>query len=568
MVPSHPTAGVAVVISIAAVFVLMEWNRAPAPLKLLFYDSGPLEIVDFENTDACSAYIPEKKQHAKNPIPLFAHDDGGGQGSDNTIKVVELNSSFSLEECAGFAASWRDSNGALCRTACWFNHQAANDNTVENRCFCLTDPIWMPQHQVHNHIEGRVDSARLVWPCRENSDCSYNGHCSDTDHRCHCREGWKGLFCDELYLLPMTKDRLGFREVDTSGRNVSSWGAPILFDESSKIWHGFVSEIQAGCGINAWQTNSRIVHVVGDSPYGPFERKEIVFPVFAHEASVVRGPRGEWVMLFSFFHYNETGLAAVICSNCRDGVTPEISPKCPFQRGSPKKLRHKFRQMMSLAESPDGPWSTPLEIPQLSQNWDWNTDLTINRDGSAVALIRCGMTWHAQNYSDPTTWHPVGSKHGKGSEGPCWTGAAIEDPYIWQEEGVYHALAHAFSPFIGVHAFVPIPPADFDWTLPLNWTVTGVAYNNTVRFTDGSSHLFPRRERPHLVWEPSETKAGKTTGANLKPVALSSGVQYSGRPNESYSDGVFTLLQPMGSIAQEIAKVIDFEETESHLQNK
>ena len=33
--------------------------------------------------------------------------------------------------------------------------------------------------------------------------------------------------------------------------------------------------------------------------------------------------------------------------------------------------------------------------------------------------------------------------------------AMLRDPYIWQDgAGIYHALAHAFTPFYGVHAFV------------------------------------------------------------------------------------------------------------------
>ena len=38
-----------------------------------------------------------------------------------------------------------------------------------------------------------------------------------------------------------------------------------------------------GCGINAWETNSQIVHIVGDSPQGPFQRKDVFAPPFAHE---------------------------------------------------------------------------------------------------------------------------------------------------------------------------------------------------------------------------------------------------------------------------------------------
>ena len=48
--------------------------------------------------------------------------------------------------------------------------------------------------------------------------------------------------------------------------------------------------------------------------------------------------------------------------------------------------------------------------------------LTINEDGSALALIRGGMTWHASNYSDNTTWHAVGTNATgtPGPEGPQW----------------------------------------------------------------------------------------------------------------------------------------------------
>lgn len=508
------------------------------------YHDEPIEIIEVENVDACSAYFPEKN-HV------------GFQDSEDGIEIVTLESSHSLAECEHFASSWRDDDGGeslsggrrRCRTACWFGHQSQNSSKyIENGCFCIVNPIWMPKS---TQAGNKVDSARLVWPCLDDSDCSFNGHCDPTGHRCHCSQGWKGPFCGQLDLLPVDKKRLGFRDMDANGHNVSTWGAPVLFDESSKRWHGYVSEMQAGCGINAWQTNSRIVHIVGDSPYGPFERQEVVFPVFAHEPSVVRGTRGEWVMLFSSYRYNATGLEAIICSTCKDGVTPEVSPKCPFQRGYPKNLSHVFQQMMSFADDPNGPWETPVEIPQLTQSWDWNTDLTIHPDGSAVALIRAGMTWHADTYWDPTTWHPVGDKNS--GNGPRWAGVSMEDPYIWEENGVYHALAHAFSPFYGVHAYAMVPPSDFDdWrNQSLNWTVTGVAYDNNVRFTDGSSHSFPRRERPHLVW--ALASSGK------KPVALSNGVQIAGKPSQTNVDGVFTLMQPINRGSSSFEKTMEIQ---------
>jgi hypothetical protein len=82
-------------------------------------------------------------------------------------------------------------------------------------------------------------------------------------------------------------------------------------------------------------------------------------------------------------------------------------------------------QMMAISESPHGPWRQ-VAIDGLTTGWDWNTALTILPDGSAVALIRGGMTWHASNYSDNTTWHAVGAPPGE-PEGPQWP-TGVEDP--------------------------------------------------------------------------------------------------------------------------------------------
>ena len=58
----------------------------------------------------------------------------------------------------------------------------------------------------------------------------------------------KGLLVGELDLLPVDRSQQGFCETDSRGQNVSSWGEPILADTESQLWHGFVSEIQDGCG--------------------------------------------------------------------------------------------------------------------------------------------------------------------------------------------------------------------------------------------------------------------------------------------------------------------------------
>jgi hypothetical protein len=251
---------------------------------------------------------------------------------------------------------------------------------------------------------------------------------------------------------------------------------------------------------------------------------QVFAPPFAHEPDVMRGPKGEWVMLYSAYNpesarvsvdqkgYNASSLAKAVCTNCSNGFTPpQGSPGCPFQRGTPSSLNHPMVQMMAIASSPDGPWEQQ-EIHALTVGWDWNTALTINDDGSAVALIRgermcCvvwygvvlygvvvwygvvwytvspsptfaagGMVWHASDYSDNTTWKPVGVSHGQSPQWPT----GVEDPYVYRDgNGIYHAIAHAFTPFYGVHAFVhptDVPSNFSDQKTSMNWTLGGVAY--------------------------------------------------------------------------------------------
>ena len=289
---------------------------------------------------------------------------------DGGIAIVNLYSASCLEECPDSAVHWNKNNNEdcnmeedddhhhhhnaqyRCRTACWYH-----DNSTTTNCYCTLDMIWMPKrlHEVDLNVGGeKVDSVRLLWSCQDDSDCSFNGHGQHKTGLCRCLTAWKGIACGELDMLPVDRGRLGFRAVDLGGHNVSSWGAPILWDDESQLWYGFVSKIQGGCGINAWETNSRIRHIIGTSPYGPFQKQEVIFPAFAHEPSVVRDPQtGAWVMLFSSYWVHETQWEEEVkCRNCAGSVTPDVSPRCPFQMGIPKNLSHPFQQMMSTAPTP------------------------------------------------------------------------------------------------------------------------------------------------------------------------------------------------------------------------
>lgn len=352
------------------------------------------------------------------------HEGGKALWGGSTGELKFLGVEASMASCNAKAAAWKNSSAPAerCLSTCWY-HSAWN-TSFTNQCFCNAGPVWMPLPSP------QADSAVVNWPCAGPGDCSYNGQCSGGT--CTCAAAWGGVRCGELQLLPVDSNKMGFREKSATGENISTWGAPVLFDEKSKQWHAWASEMMHGCGINAWETNSHIVHLTAAAPTGPFTRADVFAPPFAHEPDVVRDGNGKWVMTYSAYNsvsavvagkgYDAATLAAAVCTNCSNGASPpQGSPGCPFQRGRPASMAHAMVQMLAIADGPSGPWKQ-VELHGLTAGWDWNTALTIFKDDSAVALIRGGMSWHASNYSDNTTWHAVGTNASgtPGPEGPHW----------------------------------------------------------------------------------------------------------------------------------------------------
>ena len=434
-----------------------------------------------------------------------------GAGADSNPFVAALGPAPSLAACISTAIVWRNTTSASavrCRAASWL--RAPSNTSLTGDCFCRIDVRWLAVPSPG------VDSARLIWPCASASDCSFNGEC-DADSACACDVGWSGPFCGELRLLPVDAAAQGLRFVNNAGENVSTWGAPMLRDESTGLWHAWPSEMVNDCGINSWTTNSHIVHATALTPGGPWLRQEEVVPVFAHEPNVVRGPSGEWVMVYSGYMLPEPSSSR--CTNCANGVTLNHSS----HNGCGPNASHGFKKLLSVATSPNGPWGTPIDITKLDEPWDWNLAIAILPNGTAIGLLRACFVWRATKYDDVVTWQPVGGS----PQGPPLPDSNVEDPFVWLDKrGIFHSVMHAMEvaemggAFCGGHAFSQDG---------LTWVNTGFAYSNVVNFTDGSVQSFSRRERPHILFAAD----GST------PIALSNGVEYGN------NDAIFSLVQPI-----------------------
>ena len=489
----------------------------------------------------------------------------------NIVKDLGEEAAASLDACQAACIAYR--NTKVSPVSGWercmsFTHLDAAPGQP-SRCVAVVDAEeWAPVSR-----RGAV-AGRLEWPpqtCATDADCSLNGVCA-TDKRCKCADAWTGDRCQTLALEPTTV-HAGLRMTDASGANTSSWGGAVLLDAASSppMYHMWASEMGAGCGIEAWRSNSRIVHATSTDGVR-FERKEVVFERFAHEPTVARAPTGEWVVWFT--GDPEGASPPPLCTECAGGNTlANTSCATGYTVNGPTYL--------SWASAPEGPWSKPQRLfaAQANQtNLDTNLAATILSNGSVVGIGRNGgdPTGILAHLVTAESWRDPSSYVGRWEEMlfPNTTRldyAGVEDPYVWVDPTTetFHAIFHSQienddERLCGGHAF----SAD-----GVSWTFGGTAFSNRVRFTaaagsaaaagsttaarsttaaastavpshgdvgvDGASsyeYRFSRRERPHLVFD-----------ARGAITALTTGVQFGRHSPTSVAgeDACYTLLQPV-----------------------
>jgi hypothetical protein len=387
--------------------------------------------------------------------------------------------------------------------------------------------------------------------CVTEEDCSLNGEC--VDGACVCIAAWTGARCARLNLGHPTRTS-GLHSVD-DGRNTSSWGGSVLRDKATGIYHMYAAEMTRHCGINTWTENSRIVHATSNTATGTFTRRDEVFGVFSHEPNAVRGPDGEWVLFFTaHIPWNSTPAPHSPACTCVDGSTPHTG--CADPTGN------EGATYASWSTSPNGPWSEPyLIIDTGGRQSDTNLSPVLLPNGSLVGVWRtwdsgsssaCGFGGScphlvtASNWKDNTTY--VFHKEPLFAASQGLRAHGTEDPALYLDaKGRFHALFHNMqspspppmkrprvrptrvgvgAPNIsGGHAFS---------TDGVHWNYTGVAFNASGTYDDGSTFAFLRRERPHPVFA--------ADGHTL--VAVTNGVTYADSTTAS-NDACFTFLQPV-----------------------
>lgn len=288
----------------------------------------------------------------------------------------------------------------------------------------------------------------------------------------------------------------------------------------------------------------------------PFVRDQVFLPVWAHEPDAIWGPDDEVVIMVTRATALEPitggpGPGGPVCTTCSDGSTAKgcvsrnpFSPPDKYGKAMPTQMSYshtaseQFTDPVTLFNASAGlPCRTAwwMPTPRSLKTWaDTNLAGVILPNGTFVGIWReCSQTppssktihpVRASNWSDPKSYHwDTAPLFGDGPWGVGVDHPPPEDPFVWGPDvgGVFHALFHDKScSGCGSHGFS---------TDGRVWQYTGIAYNATVIYDDGTVHTFAKRERPHLVFNGTE------------PIALTNGAMHS-----ATSDATTTLLQPLG----------------------
>jgi hypothetical protein len=378
--------------------------------------------------------------------------------------------------------------------------------------------------------------------CDSDLDCSLNGDCN-SDGKCICDSAWTGPACAQLNLGKAPTTPALYRD------NTSTWGLSIIQDEDGN-YHGFAAAFYGHCGLDSWQSNSLLWHVRSTSATGPFVNETVVAaandetPYFRHNPTIVLHKPTNTFVLSHIGCGN--GTIQTRFSNCSGGFTPGQATLSDETANSERSVGvgpcGGYNSNALVSTSIDGPWKqVGLTEPPPGAPWpnsEDNPSPLVLPNGTVWIMFRSyngthgspthsvigiarsqGSSW-SDNYTSPT--HPI---LGSGANGDAAPYAQLEDPFFWKDARGYKALFHTMGGCESVGCFA-FSEDSYTWhTTPQTVDGLGYAYTNTVSFTNGTTHTFERRERPHLVF----------ASDGVTPVALTNGVRPFSANDHTYS---------------------------------
>lgn len=285
---------------------------------------------------------------------------------------------------------------------------------------------------------------------------------------------------------------------------MSIWGGSLIHGEDGK-YHLLYSQWPKRLGW-VWVSHSEIAHAISDSPFGPFEFKDLALP--ARGAEYWDGLTSHNPSIYKFgdkyylYYMGNTGDGKVMGSpgnhqlnwshrnNQRIGVAVADSPNGPWERSdqpvldiSPEENAHDALMVSnpSVCQMPDGKILMVYKAVAKQEK--------LPGGGPVVHMVAIAdsPTGPFKKYPDPIFTI-------EGERFPA------EDPFIWYQDGKYRAIVKRMKSENGKNESSLVHYDSFDgihWDKAKNFLIS----DRTITWEDGTSQQFTHLERPQVFME-------------------------------------------------------------------
>lgn len=286
------------------------------------------------------------------------------------------------------------------------------------------------------------------------------------------------------------------------------WGGSMVKSHMDNKYHLFYSQWPRKLGMNAWITHSEIAHAISDSPFGPFEFKNVALPA-----------RGEkyWDGLVTHnptIHFFDGKYYLYYMGNTGDGI--------PTDKSLNWTHRNNQRIGVAIADDPKGPWkrfSKPLiDVSPDTLAHDAlmvsNPSVTKMADGKYLMVYKAVAKKGKMPFGGPvvhltaTADSPVGPFIKKME--PVFTAQNLdfpaEDPFVWYDDKCYYAIVKDMN---GAFTDAGKSLALFCSKDGLNWKKASHVLVSKLEldWKNGKKQKVIALERPQLFFENGEMVA-------------------------------------------------------------
>ena len=389
--------------------------------------------------------------------------------------------------------------------------------------------------------------------CATDDDCSLNGLCDAASGACTCDRPWGGADCARLQFRPAPVSACGkacaYHAMD---RRNTSWGGSVVQAEDGggggRTYVMAAAEMEGGCTLGQWQTNSQVALATAQTPLGPYRKVGVAVGPWSHNPQLVRGADGTWLI---FTLGNGTAGPKgppVMCNGDGDGSDAVSQQKAGvsadrFDAEAPTPALGAAAAAAAAAaadganitvgfvihyasslngSAPWQPWPVTLSDFRAQDNMDnWNPAPVVLPDGRVRLMI----------HTDPAPWAGETIYEAPHWKGPyrrltgdvmAYCSRCQEDPFMWVDaRGHWHALLHKmFDDGGDAPSADPVPSPG--WAGGhiysrdgISWSRQQRAYSTNVTLETGEVLLTARRERPKLVFDADGRPTHLTNGAIL-----------------------------------------------------